>query len=189
MSKIIIALLFVICFATSAFSQNKVELSDFELSPQFRSVQLDGSFGIWSKKIGGVIDYDIFCNSNKKNSWLSVGFRSGVDVIWLSEISGDYSPITHINAYARSSIEGAILHIDAYGGTAYQFISKESTKAKNQMVLKGGLDLKVKLSPYTGVLLNIGLSTGESYFGSGIYLSSKYLSAFEGGLYGENTLQ
>ncbi len=93
-------------------------------------------------------------------------------MIWLSELSGDYSPVTHINAYARTSIEGEIIRIDAYGGTAYQFISKKSTKAKNELVLKGGLDLKVKLTPNAGLLLNFGLSTGESYFGLGIFLTS-----------------
>jgi len=173
MSKIIFSLLFVICFSSPSFSQNKVEFSDFEFNPHFRSVQLDGSFGIWSKKVGGAIDYDLFSNKNKKQSWLSVGFRTGADIVWLSGISGDYSPITHINGYARTSVEGEIIRLDLYGGGAYQFISKESTKAKNQFVLKGGLDFKVKLSPYTGLLLNFGLSTGESYFGLGVYVSSK----------------
>ena len=173
MIKTLFALLIVITFSVASFSQDKVELSDFEFNPQFRSVQLDGSFGIWSKKIGGAFDYDLFSNRNKKQSWLSLGFRTGADVIWLSEMSGDYSPITHINLYARSSIEGAIIRLDAYGGGAYQFISKESTKAKNELVFKGGLDFKVKLSPNAGLLLNFGLSTGESYFGLGIYLSFK----------------
>ncbi|MFZ4589920.1 MAG: hypothetical protein ACOYN6_02915 [Ignavibacteria bacterium] len=173
MKKTIIAVLLLIIYYSASFSQDKVELYDFEFNPQFRSVQLDGSFGIWSKKIGGAIDYDLFSNRNKKQSWLSVGLRTGADVIWLSEMSGDYSPVTHINLYARSSIEGEIIRLDAYGGSAYQFISKESTKAKNELVFKGGLDFKVKLSPYTGLLLNFGLSTGESYFGLGIYLAFK----------------
>jgi hypothetical protein len=173
MKKTIIAVLLLIIYYSTSFSQDKVELSDFEFNPQFRSVQLDGSFGIWSKKIGGAFDYDLFSNRNKKQSWLSVGLRTGADVIWLSEMFGNYSPITHINLYARSSIEGEIIRLDAYGGSAYQFISKESTKAKNELVFKGGLDFKVKLSPYTGLLLNFGLSTGESYFGLGIYLSFK----------------
>lgn len=166
-------ILFIIFYSVSSFAQNKVEFSDFEFNPKFRSVQLDGSFGIWSKKVGGAIDYDLFSNRNKKQSWLSLGFRIGADVIWLSETSGDYSPITHINGYARTSIEGEIIRLDLYGGGAYQFISKESTKAKNKFVIKGGLDFKVKLSPYTGLLLNLGLSTGESYFGLGVYISSK----------------
>jgi hypothetical protein len=173
MQRIILVFIFLTCFCTSVFSQEKVELSDFEFNPQFRSVQLDGSLGIWSKKAGGAVDYDIFSNRNKKYSWMSVGFRLGTDVIWLSKLSGDYSPVTQVDGYIRTSIEGEILRIDAYGGTAYQFISKESTKAKNQMVLKGGLDLKLKLSNYAGLLLNFGLSTGESYFGVGIYISNK----------------
>jgi hypothetical protein len=173
MKKTIIAVLLLIIYYSTSFSQDKVELYDFEFNPQFRSVQLDGSFGIWSKKIGGAFDYDLFSNKNKKQSWLSLGLRTGVDVIWLSEILGNYSPVKHINIYARSSIEGEIIRLDAYGGGAYQFISKESTKAKNELVFKGGLDFKVKLSPYTGLLLNFGLSTGESYFGLGIYLSFK----------------
>jgi hypothetical protein len=173
MNKTFIAIILLIIFYSNAFSQNKVELYDFEFNPQFRSVQLDGSFGIWSKKVGGAIDYDLFSNRNKKQSWLSLGFRTGADVIWLSEILVDYSPVTHINGYARTSIEGEIIRLDLYGGCAYQFISKESTKAKNEFVFKGGLDFKVKLSPYTGLLLNLGLSTGESYFGLGVYISSK----------------
>ncbi len=173
MKKTLFALFIIITFSASSFSQDKVVLADFEFNPQFRSVQLDGSFGIWSKKIGGALDYDIFSNRNKKQSWLSVGFRTGADVIWLSEISGDYSPVTHVNLYTRSSIEGQILRIDIYGGGAYQFISKESTKAKNELIFKGGLDFKVKLTPYTGLLLNLGLSTGESYFGLGIYFGFK----------------
>jgi len=173
MNKTIITIILLIIFYSTSYPQNKVELYDFEFNPGFRSVQLDGSIGIWSTKIGGAIDYDLFSNINKKQSWLSVGFRSGADVIWLSELLGDYSPITYINGYARTSIEGEIIRIDLYGGGAYQFISKESTKAKNQMVLKGGLDLKAKLTPYAGLLLNLGLSTGESYFGLGIYISTK----------------
>ena len=173
MNKTIFTIILLILFYSASYSQNKVELYDFEFNPKFRSVQLDGSIGIWSKKIGGAIDYDLFSNRNKKNSWLSVGFRAGADVIMLSETSGDYSPVTHINGYARTSIEGEIIRLDLYGGGAYQFISKESTKAKNQMVLKGGLDLKFKISPYAGLLLNLGLSTGESYFGLGIYISTK----------------
>jgi hypothetical protein len=173
MKKTFVTIILFNIFCSTSYPQNKVELYDFEFNPGFRSVQLDGSFGIWSKKVGGAIDYDIFSNRNKKQSWLSVGFRAGADVIWLSEISGDYSPVTHINGYARTSIEGEIIRLDLYGGGAYQFISKESTKAKNQMVLKGGLDFKVKLSPYSGLLLNFGLSTGESYFGLGVYISCK----------------
>ena len=172
MSKtFLISIIFFLC--SSAFSQDKIEFTDFEFNPEVRSVQLDGSFGIWSIKVGGAFDYDLFSNRNKRYSWFSLGTRLAADVILLSEFYGNYSPVIHYNTYARASIEGETIRLDLYGGGAYQTISKESTKAKNQFILKGGLDLKVKLSTFTGLLLNIGLSTGVSYFGIGTYLSFK----------------
>ena len=115
--------------ANISYTQNKVDTSDFEYNPQFRSVQIDASSIVFVTKIGGAIDFDLFSNRNKDKTWRSLGFRFGADEIWKSTVGGpeDGSPFTNINGLARLSIEGKIVQLDTYAGTTLQFESGSGT--------------------------------------------------------------
>lgn len=172
MIKTLFALLIVITFSVAAFPQDKVNFSDFEFNPQFRSIQIDASTGFYVSKIGGAFDYDMYSNKNKKYSWASLGFRAGVDHIIFSEIrKNNYGPYTQINTYLRASIEGQIIRFDVFGGGLYQIASKSGTEKLNKFILKTGFDFKIKITQNYGIILNGGLSTGEYYLGIGLFLS------------------
>ena len=170
MNGIIFAVLMISVVTNISFAQNKVDTSDFEYNPQFRSVQVDASTIVFVNKIGGAIDFDLFSNRNKEKTWQALGFRFGADEIWKGTVGGpeDGSPFTNINGYARLSIEGKLVRLDTYAGTALQF---ESGASSGKIYLKAGGDLKFKLTPNLGFILNGALCTKSSYFGVGVYLS------------------
>ena len=124
-------------------------------------------------KIGGAIDFDIFSSKNKTKTWQALGFRFGVDRIWKSTVSGPESgsPFTNVNGYARLSIEGRTARFDVYAGGAYQFLTYPETSMKEQVYLKGGAEIKYKLTPNFGLITNGSLCKYSSYLGIGVYLS------------------
>ena len=170
MNRIIFAVLMISVFANISFAQNKADTSDFEFNPQFRSVQADASTIVFITKIGGAIDFDLFSNRNKEKAWQSLGFRFGADGIWKGTPGGPEhgSPFTNINGFARLSIEEKIIRLDIFAGTALQF---ESGSSAGKIYLKAGGDLKFKLTPNLGFIINGALCTKSTYIGAGyIYL-------------------
>ncbi len=174
MSKIIISLLFIICIYSNGHSQTGYNNSNFEFRPQIRSIQLETSSIIIHKILGASIDYDLFSHSKKKSGWFSLGLRAGADIIWKNKLveSYDGSPFTHINGLIRFSSEDKNLRFDAYGGGAYQFATENYDFVnREKLILKGGINVKVKLNPYVGLFANGSFSTGESYLGLGLVIS------------------
>lgn len=170
MKSILFAVLIILVFTNISNAQDKVDTSDFEFNPEFRNVQVDASTIVFVTKIGGAIDFDLFSSRNKENTWQSLGFRFGADEIWKSTVGGpeDGSPFTNINGLARLSIEGKIVRLDTYAGTALQF---ESGSGTGKVYLKAGGDLKLKLTPNLGFLINGALCKKSSYFGIGVFIS------------------
>jgi hypothetical protein len=174
MNKIIIALLFVIFVHSKGYSQTENNNSNFDFNPQIRSIQFEASSIIVHRILGASIDYDLFSNHKKKSGWFSLGLRAGADFIWKNKLveSYDGSPFTHINGLIRFSSEDKNLRFDAYGGGAYQFATENYDYInREKLVLKGGLNVKVKLNPYVGLFANGAISTGESYLGLGLVIS------------------
>lgn len=171
MNRILFALIIVIIFSSLAFSQEKVDMSGFRTNPQFRSVQLDASSVFFITKLGAALDVDLFSNKSKTREWHALGFRLSADYIRKTNAVEPYSgsPFTHINAYARFSSESKSAELDLFGGGAYQFVSKTSSSKKEAVYLKVGFDMKLKLTPYFGLLLNGALSS-ESYLGLGMFV-------------------
>jgi len=166
--RIIFAVLLITVCVGISYAQNKADTSDFEYNPQFRSVQVDASTIVFVTKIGGSIDFDLYSSQNKSKTWQALGFRFGADEIWKGTVGGpeDGSPFTNINGYARLSIEGKIVRLDTYAGTALQFES-----GTGKIYLKAGGDLKFKLTPNLGFIINGALCTKSTYIGVGVYLS------------------
>jgi len=173
MNKIIFAFLISVIYTSNIYSLNKTDSSDFESNPQFRSVQIDASTLIYVTKIGAAIDYDLFSNHNKSNTWQSIGLRFGADRIWKGTVGGSDqgSPFTNLDAYLRLSIEGKTIRIDAFGGGAYQFVTNGGSDNKEKVYLKAGADLKIKLTPNLGIIGNGALCSGSSYLGLGFYIT------------------
>jgi hypothetical protein len=174
MYKIIFALLFVTFFNNYGHSQTENKNSDFAFRPQIKSIQVEASSIVVNTILGASIDFDLFSNPKKKSGWFSLGLRAGADYFWKSKLveSYDGSPFTHINGLIRFSSEDKNLRFDAYCGGAYQFATDNHDFVNREKpVLKGGLSLKVKFSPYVGLLANGAISTGESYFGLGLVIS------------------
>jgi hypothetical protein len=169
MSKICFALLLFIGVTASLYSQERNEFSDFEIEPRFRSVQIDASTIIFVFKIGACVDFDIASTRNKKGTWHAWGFRLGTERIWAGTPGGNDagSPFQHINGYFRFSTEGKAVRLDFYGGVAYQ----NSSNNKDMLMLKAGFDFKIKIIPYTGLLINGGFSPGQNFGGIGLYIS------------------
>lgn len=176
MNKIIFPLFFIIFITSSVFSQSIYDSTDSEFKFSFRSFQIDASSIYASSKIGIAVDFDIFKEYRKRKPWSSIGFRFGADRIWKNRVVEPYygSPFTHINGYLRFSVEEKNIRFDFYAGGAYQYKSDYyNTMLSDKLILKGGIDFKVKIIPYAGLLINGSLNTGESYFGLGIYFGSK----------------
>ncbi len=173
MNKFIFAVLIFLVYASAIYSQNKTDKSDFESNPQFRSVQLDASSLIFVTKIGAAIDYDLFSNRNKSHTWQSLGLRFGADRIWKSTVGGSVSgsPFTNLNAFARLSIEGKSARFDAYTGGTYQIFTNEGSEYKDNVYLKAGAEVKIKLTPNLGIIGNGALCSSSSYLGLGLYIS------------------
>lgn len=95
MKRIIFLVIMISVIANISYTQNKVDTSDFEYNPQFRSVQIDASSIVFVTKIGGAIDFDLFSNRNKDKTWRSLGFRFGADEIWKSTVE-DMKTVRHL---------------------------------------------------------------------------------------------
>lgn len=173
MNKTIVAVLIFLIYTSYIHAQTKTDSSDFESNPQFRSIQLDASSIIYVTKIGASIDYDLFSNRNKNQTWQSLGLRFGADRILKGTAGGPStgSPFTNLNAFARLSIEGKNVRIDAFGGGAFQFATNGGSNYKDKIYLKVGADLKIKLTPNLGIIGNGALCSGSSYLGLGLYIT------------------
>lgn len=174
MYKLILVFLLFIFLADTIYSQVNTNSPDLESNPQFRSIQLDAStFILFINKVGIALDYDLFSPRKKDKEWQSLGLRFGADRIWRGTPGGPVSgsPFTHLNAYGRLSVEGKVARVDIYGGGAYQFVTGTYSDAGEKLYLKGGADLKIKLTPNLGLLANVGLNSGASYLGLGLYVS------------------
>lgn len=172
MNKIALVTLLILLLCSSAYSQENVNMSNFEANAQFRSVQLDASSVIFITKLGAALDVDLFSNKSKTREWHALGFRLGADHIMKTNAVESYSgsPFTHINAYARFSSEFKGAGLNLFAGGAYQFVGKTTSSKKEKVYLKIGFDMKVKLKPYFGLIFNGALSS-ESYLGLGLYVN------------------
>ena len=176
MNNIIFAVLIIIIFSADIFPQSKYDNSDDSgFYPKFKNIQLDASSVYFSTKVGIAIDFQLFQNSSTNRIRNSTGIRFGADRIWKNTFTEPYygTPFTHINGYVLFSVISKPVIIDTYIGGAYQFVSGETTDSKEGIIAKAGLDFKIKLFPYAGLLFNGAISTGESYVGFGIYLVTK----------------
>lgn len=173
MIKYISLIVYLAFISLPVLSQNNSSSSGLTTDPQFRSIQADGISIIFISKIGASVDFDFFSSKNKSETWQAIGVRMGVDKIWKSTVSGPVSgsPFTHINGYARLSIEGSSARFDVYAGGTFQFLRYPDTEMKEQVYLKGGADIKYKLTPNFGLIASGSLCKYSSYLGIGVYLS------------------
>lgn len=173
MIKYILVIVYAALLSSPILAQNSKNSSGLTTDPQFRSIQADGISLVYITKIGASVDFDFFSSANKLKTWQAIGIRIGVDRIWKSTaaepVSG--SPFTHINGYARLSVEGSSARFDAYAGGTYQFFTYPDTEMKEQVHLKGGVDIKYKLTPNFGLIVSGSLCKYSSYLGIGVYLS------------------
>lgn len=143
------------------------------------SVQLDFSTLSIKGAICGSFDFNILRIGLNKKEEFYAGGRGGIEHYWsgTDDSPGIGSPYTDINLAIFGKMEKRLFRIDIYAGGAYH--NNTSTylqKIKSKLMLKGGVDLRIKIyRNIVGLVMRGWYSTEKVHYGLGVFLGYAFI--------------
>ena len=146
--------------------------SDWRLAPKLSSVQGEYVTAIFSGSFGGSVDVDFF--RDVASQQMGAGLRVGLERIGRGGFGGEQagSPYWQYDVLLRTSLLSTqrYFRIDLYLGGTYHDPTAGFGVMSRQVMLKGGIDIRLRLSTYpVGLMLKFEKSKAIDNGGLGLY--------------------